>query len=359
MPRITVSVLIDTYNHERFIEEAIVSVLEQDFPREETEVIVVDDGSTDRTPEIIRTFVPRVHHLRKANGGQASAFNAGIAEAHGEYVAFLDGDDWWAINKLSRALDTFAKEPEIGFVGHGDVIVYPDGRRQFHVLREGIRFRANTLEGALLLRVRGAFLGTCRMTARMSVLRSVLPVPETLTIQADEYLFTLAAAVSEVRILPEPLFFYRIHDSNAFQMATYDPQRMQRKQEVLTELAHHLSLQLGMRGVEPQAVRAITERVQAEADQLRLILGRGWPWETVQTELSLYNIALSDAPFAHRIFKTLSLLPAFVLPPRVYYSIRRRMSQNDSYLEARKRWLPMPEMRHIRKDWQVHSTGIR
>ena len=90
MSKPLVTVLIDTYNHERFIEQAIVSVLEQEFRSDEMEVIVVDDGSTDRTPEIIRRFAPRVRYLRKPNGGQASAFNLGIPETQGEIVTFLD-----------------------------------------------------------------------------------------------------------------------------------------------------------------------------------------------------------------------------------------------------------------------------
>ncbi len=59
-------------------------------------ILVVDDHSTDRTPEIVRKFVPNVRLIQKTNGGQASAFNAAIPEARGEIVAFLDGDDWWA-----------------------------------------------------------------------------------------------------------------------------------------------------------------------------------------------------------------------------------------------------------------------
>ena len=65
MARPYISVLVDTYNHERFIEEALVSVLEQDVAGAEREVIVVDDGSTDRTPEIVGKFAPRVRLIRR------------------------------------------------------------------------------------------------------------------------------------------------------------------------------------------------------------------------------------------------------------------------------------------------------
>src|SRR5580698_6864948 len=123
MPKPFVSILIDTYNHEKFIEQAILSAIEQDFPAAEREIIVVDDGSSDGTPEIVRKFEPRVRLLRKENGGQASAFNAGIPECRGEVVAFLDGDDWWARKKLSRVIPVFAEDPKIGVVGHGTITV--------------------------------------------------------------------------------------------------------------------------------------------------------------------------------------------------------------------------------------------
>jgi glycosyltransferase involved in cell wall biosynthesis len=87
-----VSVLIDTYNHEKFIEHAILSVLDQNFSATGYEILVVDDGSTDRTPEIVKKFAPRVTYLPKANGGQASAFNFGIPHCRGEMVSFIDCD---------------------------------------------------------------------------------------------------------------------------------------------------------------------------------------------------------------------------------------------------------------------------
>jgi GT2 family glycosyltransferase len=347
-----VTVLIDTYNHERFIEEAIVSVLEQDFPSSEMEILVVDDGSTDRTPEIVRKFEPRVRLIRKANGGQASAFNAGIPEAKGEFIAFLDGDDWWAKHKLSRVMQAFGQDPTLGVVGHGIVLVYPDGSQAREVLREGFRFQANTPDGARLFRLRKSFMGTSRMTVRTEVLKQVLPVPERLTIQADEFMFTLAAALSEVRILPEPLFFYRIHDTNAYQMANGNPSRIRRKQEVLAEVARRLGEKLPELGVETPVIRVITEIVQAEADQLRLTLDGGWPWETVRTEWKIYEVMHADASLAHRVFKMLSLSPALFLPPQTYYRARARVVQNRIYRGARERFLPNPPRCHVEAGWR-------
>lgn len=350
MRKPTVTVLIDTFNHERFIEEAVVSVLEQDFPASEVEILAVDDGSTDRTAEILGKFAPRVRVIRKANGGQASAFNVGIPEAGGEFTAFLDGDDWWAKNKLTRAMETFRAEPELGFVGHGDVWVFPDGSRQVHVLRESVRFCAGNLEGALLFRLRKSSLGTCRMTVRTEVLRKVLPIPTALRIQADEYMFTLAAALCEVRILPEALFFYRFHDANGFQMTvSTDVTRLRRKQRVLAEIARTVAPRLRAFGVEPEAIRAIVESVELEASQLRLQIEGGWPWDAVRADWKAYRMSFVDAPLSHRVFKGLTLTAALLMPPRWFYKIRRNVSNNDFYLRMRERFLPIPEQTHIRK----------
>ena len=80
MAKPVVSVLIDMYNHERFIENAIVSMPQQDFPADDREILVVDDGSTDRTTEILRKFGSQIRILRKPNGGQASVFNRLVAQ---------------------------------------------------------------------------------------------------------------------------------------------------------------------------------------------------------------------------------------------------------------------------------------
>jgi glycosyltransferase involved in cell wall biosynthesis len=88
-----VSVVMPCYNGERFVAAAIDSVLTQTF--EDIELIVVDDGSTDASLEVIRGYGDRVRLLTQRNQGPSSARNQGIFAATGEYVAFLDADDWW------------------------------------------------------------------------------------------------------------------------------------------------------------------------------------------------------------------------------------------------------------------------
>src|SRR5215831_667914 len=99
-----ISVLITTHNYGRFIEEAIESVLSQDFPSDQVEILVVDDGSTDDTPERVKKYGLRIRYLYKPNGGQASALNFGIARACGEFIALLDADDLFLPGKLRRII---------------------------------------------------------------------------------------------------------------------------------------------------------------------------------------------------------------------------------------------------------------
>ena len=90
-PNPKVSILINNYNYGRFLAEAIDSALAQTYKN--LEVIVVDDGSTDNSREIIASYSDRIVPVLKENGGQASAFNAGFERARSDWIAFLDSDD--------------------------------------------------------------------------------------------------------------------------------------------------------------------------------------------------------------------------------------------------------------------------
>jgi cellulose synthase/poly-beta-1,6-N-acetylglucosamine synthase-like glycosyltransferase len=340
------SVLIDTYNHERFIEQAILSVLEQDFPASEREIIVVDDGSTDRTSEIVKKFAPHVRLLRKENGGQASAFNAGIPECKGDIIAFLDGDDWWAPGKLKAVTKALDEDKSIGLVGHGITEVYPDGRRHEELLRETPKFRIDSEEGARAFRLRKSFLGTSRLTFRKELLQQIGRVPEELRIEADEYLFTLGGFFSDVLILRESLTFYRLHDKNAFQIADGDREATRRKQKILEALAESLKAKLAEHHAPESVARMVVEWIETEAELIRLSLDAGLPWETVRAELDNYRVMHPGAPLAHWIFKCLALLPACMMPSRNYYALRASFSHNGIYRKAREKWLPFLEPAH-------------
>jgi glycosyltransferase involved in cell wall biosynthesis len=119
-----VSVIVAVYNGERFLAEAIESILAQTYPS--YEIIVVDDGSTDRTKEIALSY-PNVKYLYQANAGTAAARNRGIQIARGEYLAFLDADDLWMHDKLSIQMAAFEVDPALEIVsGYVEQFVDPD-----------------------------------------------------------------------------------------------------------------------------------------------------------------------------------------------------------------------------------------
>ena len=319
----TVTVLIDTYNHERFIEEAIVSVLEQDFPRAEMEILVVDDGSTDRTPEIVRKFERQVRLLRKTNGGQASAFNAGIPEARGEIVAFLDGDDWWAKEKLNFVVDYLAGRLHVGVVGHGFYEFDSDaGKATATIPQHAREISFDTIQDGKFFRQMMCFFGTSRVTVRRNVLCRVLPVPEPLVVEADEFVSTMSTAYSAAGLIEQPLTFYRLHADNLFQVRGKDEVKQRRIQKILSALAKELRVRLGSAAIAPEIIDAIVEPLDVGSKRLRLMLDGGTHWETFQAERAEFRIAYKDGSPAYWLFKGFVLACTLALPPRNFYQLR-------------------------------------
>jgi glycosyltransferase involved in cell wall biosynthesis len=110
-PTGSVSVIIPAYNSENFIRRAIDSVLAQTHRAEE--IIVVDDGSTDSTREIVQSYGPPVQYLHQENAGPGAARNAGIRAAQGDWIAFLDHDDEWLPEKLQVQLNLLKRHPDL------------------------------------------------------------------------------------------------------------------------------------------------------------------------------------------------------------------------------------------------------
>src|SRR5262245_51225319 len=112
------SVVIPAFNAERYLSDAVNSVLGQSHPA--TEIVVVDDGSTDATPEIAKSFAS-VTYVRQANAGVAAALNHGSCIATGDFIAFLSADDVWNNDKLAlqrRALQDAGNRLVFGHMAH-------------------------------------------------------------------------------------------------------------------------------------------------------------------------------------------------------------------------------------------------
>lgn len=120
-----VSVIIPVYNGEKYLAQAIESALAQTFER--TEVIVIDDGSTDGSAEVAWGFLPAVKYCYQPNSGTGAARNRGIESASGDFFSFLDADDLWLPEKLSLQMPAFRDNPEIEAVfGHVRQFYSPD-----------------------------------------------------------------------------------------------------------------------------------------------------------------------------------------------------------------------------------------
>jgi hypothetical protein len=206
------TVLITAYNYGQFIEEAVDSVLAQDYPMEKVQILVIDDGSTDDTSERMKKYGSRVEYLYKPNGGQASALNYGFARAHGEIVTLLDADDLYVPSKLKTIAEAFEEDPALGMVYHRVEIWHMDsGKREDWYFAE--------VSGDIH-REPEKFISyltppTQAIAFRMSYLKLLLPIPEEIRMLADCYIAALIPYRAAVLAIPEALAIYRIHGTNA------------------------------------------------------------------------------------------------------------------------------------------------
>ncbi len=121
-----VSVIIPTFNRADLVREAIQSVLDQTY--QNFEIIVVDDGSTDGTEQVLAPYKDKIIYIYQENQGGAAARNTGIKHARGKYIAFLDSDDLWLPEKLEKQLEILEKNEDIAMVYSNIIRVYDGGR---------------------------------------------------------------------------------------------------------------------------------------------------------------------------------------------------------------------------------------
>lgn len=237
-----ISVIIPAYNCGHFIGAAIESVLRQTYPEEFMEVIVVDDGSTDNTADILRRFGERIIRIHQENRGIASARNRGIAVAKGEVVTFIDADDLWHADRLEKVVNAFLKNERTGIVYHPIELLDSDG----HIVCENFLGALGYCEG-----LRGdvtrdiitgrIFCGGSSFAFRKAILKKVFPLPEDIKRGVDYYMTVLASCDSIAEYIPEVLGAYRSRRGNISMFAGFTDVR--ELSTIYGDFAHtHLTL---------------------------------------------------------------------------------------------------------------------
>jgi glycosyltransferase involved in cell wall biosynthesis len=210
------SIIICNYNYAEFLGACIDSALAQSYKN--VEVIVVDDGSTDNSLQVIASFGDRITAISQRNGGQASAFNAGGRAAHGEIVSLLDSDDLFYPDKVARVVDAFVADPAIDWCFHSLYMSPPTGVTDPYLAAHGGLPSGFNDMRTMVSRGRFPYLmpPTSGMSFRRRLLDRLLPMPEYIRITADNYLKMSAAALATGWFLPANLALQRIHGNNLY-----------------------------------------------------------------------------------------------------------------------------------------------
>jgi hypothetical protein len=207
--RTLVSVVIAAYNGDRFLAETLDSVLAQDH--DAVEVIVVDDGSTDGTPDILARYAGRLTVIRQENRGVSAARNRGAELATGELIAFLDQDDVWETGLLSAQVHDLERHSDSALVYADSWVIDATG-----TVRGRRSSYLNYVEGHIFdqLLQRGNFIPIETSVMRLSVFRELGGFNESLRYLEDFDLFLRLARRHRISCQSAVLARYRVHDRN-------------------------------------------------------------------------------------------------------------------------------------------------
>jgi len=279
-----VSILINNYNYAAFLGAAIDSALTQTYPK--VEVIVVDDGSTDGSRDVIASYGDRVVGVFKTNGGQGSAFNAGVATSRGDILCFLDADDFFHSDKVSLIVDEFRHRglnsrpmmmhhllTPIGAEGErlqksarGVTHASPLNRYSFAQQHRFVWYEAGP---------------TTTISINRALAKRLFPIPERyVRISGDDFIVCGASLIGEIYSIDKNLGSYRIHGNN-----NWHESNQKKSPEFIETLETYLNQKLVENGKSP--VIAFDDSIFAWS---RFIDERRW----VKLGSHMLKIALRD-----------------------------------------------------------------
>jgi glycosyltransferase involved in cell wall biosynthesis len=295
MSELLVSAIIPTYNRANFVGRAIESALEQELPRGAVEVIVVDDESTDATPDVVAGFGDRVTYVRQTNRREGAARNAGAQRATGTYLAFLDSDDYWLRGKLAGDVARFEQSDR-------PALVYSRGRNVDP--RDNVIGERNlpTPQGDVFWQLaREAFMPMSTIAVRADAFRECGGFTEdrNLSGTADWELWMRLAARWTVGFADQTATCIRVHERNM----SGDPSYMERA--MLAGVQYALTDPVVARRAQGRErfVRAcmyVTIALNAYANGRR---AHAWRW--ILRALALWPAQVTDARFVGAVTRAL------------------------------------------------------
>lgn len=262
--KINFSVIIAVYNGEKTIKKAIQSVVNQTYTA--YEIIIVDDGSTDNTKEEIASFTNKVNYIYQENAGVSAARNKAVKAAKGEWICFLDADDWYYPDRLKWHADLINLYPELNFLtGDFDYV-----NEQGSIIRQSMQ---STVAGQKLLKTVGNsgpiimegdlindFIGqhfgdTHTLTLPRATFIKLGGYPKGVAVCEDvHFLIRLCAISNKIGVITKPMAAYYIHSNSATRS---DPLRAQ-----LQSVSSLVSLKTHLQKVNPSLIKGLKQGIR-------------------------------------------------------------------------------------------------
>lgn len=207
----TVSVIIPVYNNARTISRTVDSVLAQTI--DDIEVIIVDDGSTDDTRAHLKPYGKRIRYFYQSNQERSAARNNGLLQARGQYIAFLDADDYWLPLKLEKQIAVFQNNPELGLVYSQAYVIKKQDQPLYILGKKGIDSSNDPSETFCRLLV-GNFIPSPTPLISRQCVRDAGFYDEKISIREDNDYWLRVARNYPILGIPEPLAFYQLSEGD-------------------------------------------------------------------------------------------------------------------------------------------------
>jgi len=356
------SAIIPAYNQSAFVGQAIDSVLAQ-TRREGVEIIVVNDGSTDDTPNVLEQYSGKIHVISQSNAGLSAARNTGLRSATGEFIGFLDSDDLWHPDTIERALDAFDKSPGANWVLGGWEFVDEHGKST-SVPTPSARFKQGIEKDFLRLLLLGNFFPVHAAVVRRACVQECGGFDETLRAAEDWDLWLHMAEHGWSPVCVDALFArYRRHSA----AMTRDISRMETAMlRVIEKHFQYPQVVSDYSDIEPHARISVflyllhqlgAEPKQSElhriANALELLAVRPAPHpDLVRRHLAKASFLPETEPFARNLGKNTPMLLAAYYYNRMFYhrgnhSILKALRALFACLAASPAWLPAHVIRRV------------